>query len=153
MKTTTLCAVLLSAILIATACGTACGPKDSMTPPRDPRQEITALSTQIRDWRREAKLPVEPRREDVIAVAPMTLEQARHVCPDSHPVPPSCGDVCSLADAICDNAETICTLADELGKDDKWAQDKCDSAKASCRDAKQRCCNCSETDSQAASGW
>jgi hypothetical protein len=149
MRATTLGAVLVTAMSIAVACG-----GRQKLGGDDPRRgEITALSTQIRDWRREAKLPVDPRREDVIAIAPLSVDQAKHVCPDAHPVPPSCGDVCSLADAICDNAETICNLADELGKDDKWAQDKCDSAKASCRDAKQRCCNCSETDSKAALEW
>jgi hypothetical protein len=65
-------------------------------------------------------------------------------------VPETCNDVCSLADAICDNAEQICILADELGKQDTWAQGKCASAKASCRDAKKKCCGCSEdTENQA----
>ena len=36
-------------------------------------------------------------------------------------------------------------IADDLGKDDDYAQEKCTSAKASCREAKQRCCNCSES--------
>lgn len=148
MKATTLGIVLVAAIVIAASCG-------RPPPPRGPiiKNEITALSTQIRDWRREAKLPVDPRREDVLAIAPKTIAEARHVCPASHPVPNSCGDVCSLADAICDNAEQICILADELGKDDKWAQEKCDSAKASCRDAKKLCCKCSETDSEASAAW
>ena len=35
------------------------------------------------------------------------------------------------------------TRAELLGKTDHDAQDKCTSAKASCREAKQRCCNCS----------
>ncbi len=150
MRATTLGAVLVTAIVIAASCG-----GRQMTGQRRTQitTEITALSTQIRDWRREAKLPVDPRHEDVMGVVMMTVEQARHVCPDSHPVPPSCDDVCGLADAICDNAESICNLADELGKDDTWAQDKCDSAKASCRDAKKRCCGCSETDSKAAIEW
>ena len=65
------------------------------------------------------------------------------MCADDHKVPTTCDDVCSLADAICDNAEAICTIADELGKDDDFAQDKCTSAKASCREAKQKCCGCS----------
>jgi hypothetical protein len=112
------------------------------------QDEITALSTQIRDWRREAGLPVDPRHEDVIA-SPKTVDQAKHVCPESHAVPPTCDNVCSLADAICDNAEQICILADELGKEDKWAQDKCASAKTSCRDAKKLCCKCSDDASKA----
>lgn len=147
MRASTLGIVLVVASAIAASC----------KPPKPPRppivNEITALSIQIREWRREAKLPVDPRREDVLAIAPKTIEEARYVCPASHPVPNSCGDVCSLADAICDNAEQICILADELGKDDKWAQDKCDSAKASCRDAKKLCCKCSETDSKASAAW
>jgi hypothetical protein len=138
------------AILVAIAIGLACGVKK---PPSAPKQdEITALWTQIRDWRRAAGLPVDPRAEDVISIVGKTVDQAKHVCPEAHTVPPKCEDVCSLAEAICDNAEQICILADELGKEDKWAQDKCSSAKASCRDAKQRCCTkCSEPDPKAAS--
>ena len=44
-----------------------------------------------------------------------------------------------------DDAETICNLADDLGEERHWAQDKCSSAKASCRDAKKKCCGCSES--------
>jgi hypothetical protein len=131
--------VLLLAIWIASACG---GPPK---PPNDPRKnDITALWTQIRDWRREAGMQVEPRREELVAVAPMSVREVQRVCTADHQVPQACGDVCSLADAICDNAEQICILADELGKADTWAQDKCASAKASCREAKKKCCGCSE---------
>lgn len=147
MRTATLGAVLAGAIAIAAACGSRQTPRTTVV------NEITALWTQIRDWRREARMPVEPRREDVIANPPKTIAEARLVCPDSHPVPASCGDVCSIADAICDNAEQICILADELGKDDSWAQEKCSSAKTSCRDAKKLCCKCSETDSKASIKW
>jgi hypothetical protein len=76
----------------------------------------------------------------------MTVQQVQQICPENHAVPPACSDVCSLADAICDNAEQICILADELGKGDTWAQDKCTSGKGSCRLAKKKCCSkCSET--------
>jgi hypothetical protein len=128
MRPSPLAGILAVALMVAVACG-------SRQTPKSPKQdEITALWTQIRDWRREARLPVDPRREDVIAT-PKSVDHAKHVCPDSHPVIPACEDVCSLADAICDNAEQICILAEELGKADTWAQDKCSSAKASCRDA------------------
>jgi hypothetical protein len=140
----------LIVIVVAVAIGFACGPRK---PPNTIKQdEITALWTQIRDWRREAGLPVDPRREDVIA-SPKTVDQAKHVCPDAHAVPAKCEDVCSLAEAICDNAESICLLAEELGKEDTWAQDKCSSAKASCRDAKKLCCKCSETETKASAAW
>ena len=105
--------------------------------------EITALWTQIRDWRREAKMPLDPSRSLMIQFDRSPVDQVKRVCTDGHEVPKTCDDVCDLATAICDNAEAICGLADELGKDDTFAQEKCSSAKASCREAKQRCCDCS----------
>jgi hypothetical protein len=105
--------------------------------------EITTLWAQIRAWRREEGMELEPPTAAVIQWRGRSVPEAAGVCPSSHPVPATCGDVCNLADAICDNAERICTLADELGPDDHLAQDKCASAKASCREAKQRCCACS----------
>ena len=118
-------------------------------PPRrfDDRQqklnEITTLWVQIRDWRREARMELDPSPATAIAWRGRTVPEAARVCPESHRVPQACGDVCNLADAICDNAERICILADELGRDDQLAQEKCTSSKASCREAKQRCCTCS----------
>ena len=105
--------------------------------------EITVLWTQIRDWRREAKLGLEPAPSFLNEVRLRRVQEVRRVCADVHDVPPRCNDICDLGTAICDNAETICQIADELGKGDEYAQDKCASAKASCREAKQRCCNCS----------
>ena len=105
--------------------------------------EITALWTQIRDWRREAKLGLDPTPTFLFQVRGHTVPEVRRVCPDAHEVPPRCNDICDLGTAICDNAEAICQIADELGKDDEYAQGKCASAKASCREAKQKCCNCS----------
>jgi hypothetical protein len=100
--------------------------------------EITTLWAQIRNWRREAMSQWRGR----------TVPEAARVCSEPIRVPPRCDDVCSLGDAICDNAERICTLADELGND-HLAQEKCTSAKASCREAKQRCCSCVATDAPA----
>ena len=106
------------------------------------RSEITALWTQIRDWRREAHMDVEPAPSTVMATRQMSVKKVRSARPcGPQPATPACGDVCGLADAICDNAESICGIASELPGDD-WAADKCDSAKASCREAKERCCAC-----------
>jgi len=105
--------------------------------------EITALWTQIRDWRREAKIGLEPTQSDVFQWRGHNVPEIRRVCTEAHEVPPRCNDICDLGTAICDNAEAICQIADELGKDDEYAQGKCASAKASCREAKQKCCNCS----------
>lgn len=110
------------------------------------KNEITALSTQIRDWRHEAGMGVEPDARTVNRVDTMTVLAVRKtaMCP-AHQPSESCEDVCSLADAICDNAESICAIATELDGD-IWADDKCDSAKASCREAKERCCSCDDQD-------
>lgn len=106
------------------------------------KNEITALWTQIRDWRREAGMGVDPSPTMVFAMSKQNVHAVERTCPDSHSVPATCGDVCNLADAICDNAESICSIAAELG-DDPWAKGKCDNAKASCKEARQRCCDCS----------
>ena len=127
--------------LVVGSCGGTPHPQDWQARLRMENQ-ITALWTQIRDWRREAKLRTEPETSDVFAVRGLSVPQAKAVCPPGHPVPPVCDDICGLADSICDNADAICGIAAELGNDD-WAQQKCTSAKASCREAKQRCCNCS----------
>jgi hypothetical protein len=126
---------------IVVACGGA-------TPPPSPipkYNEITALWTQIREWRREVHMPLDPTPQDVAQMAKGSAKQARLACPDHHEVPKSCNDTCNLADAICDNAERICQIADELGRSDDYAQGKCASANASCREAKQECCACSRT--------
>lgn len=114
------------------------------------RSEILALWTQIRDWRREAKMGLDPSPQTEAQITGLTVKEIERVCPDGHKVPSTCNEVCNLGDDICDNAERICNLADQLGKDDAWAQEKCTSAKASCREAKQKCCNCSAKDPAAA---
>jgi hypothetical protein len=121
----------------------ACAPVRSPPSP-DPRDnEITELWTQIRGWRHDAHMDLEPTPQSLFSVRNATAPEVAKVCPVGHAVPATCSDICNLADAICDNAETICTLADELGKGDDYAQQKCASAKASCREGKQRCCDCS----------
>lgn len=107
------------------------------------KQEIHMLWAQIREWRQDAGLKgVEPPRGEIIKMHGQSMSSAKSVCPeDTEPVTQGCKDVCSLAEAICENAESICRIADEL-VDDSWAQDKCASAKASCKEAKEECCRC-----------
>ena len=134
------CAVALGAAIAAIA---ACGGAQH-GPPDDRMQklnEITTLWAQIRGWRREAHMELDPAPLTMSQWRGRTVPEAARVCPESIRVPPRCDDVCSIGDAICDNAERICTLADELGNE-HLAQEKCTSAKASCREAKQRCCTC-----------
>lgn len=128
-------------LIVVGACGGAHAPPPPIPNPLD--NEITALWTQIRDWRREAHMDLDPTPQSVFEMRKRTAKEVSRVCPENHQVPQTCNDVCNLADAICDNAERICDLADQLGKADFYAQDKCASAKASCHEAKRRCCDCS----------
>ena len=76
---------------------------------------------------------------------PMSTAAKSAIEPD-----PSCrpakGDVCSqsctLKDSICKNAGRICEIASQLGGNDAYANDKCNTGLASCEAAKQRCCSC-----------
>ncbi len=139
----TLASLACAALVALVACGGAQEPRAAGS---DERSEILALWTQIRDWRREAHMALDPSPQTVFQLRLRTVKDAERVCPDGHKVPTSCNDVCNLGDAICDNADSICILADKLGKTDEWAQEKCASAKASCREAKQKCCACSAKD-------
>jgi hypothetical protein len=107
------------------------------------RAEILTLWAQIRTFRRDAHMPLDPTPSDVLQMQSKTVKELKQICPDGHKEPEACSDVCSLGHNICDSAESICRIADELGKSDDFAQQKCTSAKASCREAEQRCCDCS----------
>ena len=52
----------------------------------------------------------------------------------------TCGDVCKLTRDICANQTRICEIAES--ETDEWFEAQCTSAKASCAEAKVRCCNC-----------
>jgi hypothetical protein len=134
---------LVAAALAAMAIVFACAGQQKPDYAVNQRNEITGLWTQIRDWRREAGMGLEPSQSTLNQIRFKSVKDAELVCVENHKVPTTCSDVCSLSDDICDNAERICTIADELGKDDDYAQGKCTDAKASCREAKQKCCTCS----------
>lgn len=104
--------------------------------------ELLTLWGQIRDWRHDAHMTLEPSASLQFQWKDKTFRDIKRVCADGHEVPKTCSDVCELSDDICENAELICRIADELGKGDVPAQEKCTSAKASCRESKQRCCDC-----------
>ena len=141
MKTTAgLSAGLLLGAVIA--CGGAQKPDDTGAALR---VEVANLWTQIRQWRSEARMNLDPPNQLIAWVGNRSVgDVKRKVCREGQTEAPVCNDVCSIADNICDNAERICQIADQLGKDDDFAQDKCTSAKASCREAKQNCCGCTE---------
>lgn len=54
----------------------------------------------------------------------------------------TCSDSCSLKESICKNAGKICSIAADLGGNDKYANDVCNRGSASCEAAKKRCCSC-----------
>jgi hypothetical protein len=105
------------------------------------RNEILQYLGQIQTWRREAGWSVDPATPHP-AIVKRTVPEIRVCQDDPNPDDATCLDTCKLKDAICDNAEKICDIAAELGEDDKWATDKCTSAKASCKEATEKCCDC-----------
>lgn len=147
MRASTLGVVLLVAIAIGMACGGTRNNEHRYIM----KNEISEKFSEIREWRREIGLDLEPAPQDVMSVvrSRTSVQQAKAVCPSNPTVNATCADVCTLAEHICDNAEHICNIAAEL-EGDSWAADKCASAKTSCKDAKKKCCTkCS----QAKSTW
>lgn len=107
------------------------------------KKEIEALLGEIGRLRQEAGLGGAAPSSDAIAAGlAVPMSEAIDACPEAdEPDTPRCQDVCKLGDSICDNAERICRISDEL-VGDEWAQNKCSSAKVSCKEAKQSCCGC-----------
>ena len=140
-------AIAAALLLAAAACSMKSPPPRTAPPTVGPlddqgkRQEITALSTQIRQWRQGASLAVEPDADSVLAMSEVSTADAAKACDEPAATGGTCGEVCDLGGAICDNAAAICRIAGDLAGD-VWARDKCSSAKASCREAEERCCTC-----------
>jgi hypothetical protein len=106
------------------------------------KQEIQDLSMQIQQWRVDMGLRPRPETTLIQRYSEMPNAQLHHdACELEGDPPETCYDVCNLSEAICDNADTICHLAEAL-PDDAWAAGKCDTAKASCKEAQRRCCGC-----------
>jgi hypothetical protein len=115
----------------------------------DPRRyEIMELWGQIRTWRKDSGWAVEPAIPlNHPFILHKTVKDIR-VCPsDPEPDPDDaiCQDTCRLKDAICDNADSICRIAGDLDGD-AWADEKCQSAKASCKEATEKCCECAASE-------
>lgn len=123
---------------LATSCATR-SPEPSYAQVDASRDEIRTLWHQIRNWRVEGGMGADPQSHVIRATDSYTVRALR-VCP-AVPESDRCRDVCNLKDAICDNAARICGLSDEIGND-PWSAEKCSSAKASCKEARERCCRC-----------
>ena len=101
------------------------------------KKEIQDLWIQIRDWRVDHQWSAEP----AIRVPGASVREIRRCKEPREPSTDTCQDICALKDAICDNAQSICRIAGELDGD-AWADEKCKSAKASCVEATEKCCEC-----------
>ena len=101
------------------------------------KQEIQDLWMQIRDWRVGHNWSAEP----AIRTFGASVPELRKCKAPREPSTETCQDICTLRDAICDNAQDICRIAGQL-EGDAWADEKCKSAKASCKEATQKCCQC-----------
>lgn len=107
------------------------------------KDDIRDLWIQIRGWRVEAGMDPDPSTVLITSQVRIGMGSPRlRICP-VNPRTEVCQDVCTLKDAICSNAARICDIARELGGD-PWADGKCASAKASCKEARARCCRCAE---------
>lgn len=110
------------------------------------KNEIRDYFMLIREWRAEIGLPgVQPRYALIQKYWNVDIHSLRQKLAKMCELPAeptdTCNDVCNIAENICENAEAICRIADEL-ENDRWADEKCASAKASCKEAKETCCDC-----------
>jgi hypothetical protein len=106
----------------------------------DPREEIEYLAGEIdtmlgRDTGGDSTTGTTHIEADPGA-EPMSADS-----PDSGGAYDACSDVCTIGDSICDNAERICRLAEQLAPDD-WADGKCSDATESCTAAGDNCEEC-----------
>lgn len=153
-------AVLVALLAVAAAIALSCAGKAPEPTPyqrHDARKnEISQLWMQIRQWRAEANIPgVEPSYGLIqsVRLTPMSRlrDELAQMCEQPAEPAPECNDTCGLAENICENAERICKIAGELGND-PWANEKCASAKASCKEAKETCCECESKRGDGGSG-
>jgi hypothetical protein len=109
------------------------------------KKEIQDLWIQIRDWRVDHQWSAEPA---IRGVAGASVPEIRRCKAPRDASTETCQDICTLKDAICDNAQSICRIAGDLDGD-AWAEEKCKSAKASCKEATEKCCECTARESSA----
>src|SRR5204862_6889849 len=99
-----------------------------------PKDQSQALWKDIQEQRVEDGLPPDPIIGARDPVLMGRVDKIRECRDDRDPTTKTCQDTCSLKEGICDNAESICRIADDLDGD-PWADGKCKSAKASCKEA------------------
>lgn len=119
-------------------------PEGATESPGAMRAEIDVLHRRIGELRTQAghsREPAPSSPEEPMSDRSGDAEtgETEHLRCTSYPG--SCGDPCSLSAAICESADKICGLAEELSGD-AWAAEKCQSARKSCGEASALCCGC-----------
>ena len=146
---------LLAGMLIAGAVIACGGPMASKNAPEPasierggmpgetPRAEIERLSAEIEQNLTQGDVQApEPFSSQSMEPDPRGVDSIKSVCTPPEQPPAGCGDICKIGSHICDNAERICILADELQPDD-WSKGKCEDGKRSCEAGRKKCCDCS----------
>ncbi len=103
--------------------------------------EISRLWNEIREQRLAAGLPAEPLVNATTKVMRLSVDEIQAKQEHEEPKSQVCIDTCKIEDSICKNADSICRLSDNLGEN-AWAIEKCNSGKASCQEANQKCADC-----------
>ena len=131
-------------------CACAAKPAPSMEPSakptrqaaQDPRSEIEQLANDIEDARIGMHLGelspalIEGTKAEPLAVVPSSKDASCHPAQTE-----TCSSSCTFSDSICVNAKRICDLSVSMAGD-RWAQDKCKRASATCTVAHEKCCSC-----------
>jgi hypothetical protein len=128
---------------IAQAVPTASGPPPPLTD--DPSTRIDKLHADLVVRRAALSLPTPPPRpaqtcEPVCTIddPPEKPSRTAGCAPDAGS---ACTAACTQADAVCDDAAQICSIAKDL-RTEAWAADRCRDAGATCADARAPCCAC-----------
>lgn len=124
----------------------ACASQQSMTAgspamPGSRHDEIARYAEAIDADRAQLGLPA-PAGDGAPNASPMSSDVPNPPAPTcARSAADTCAQTCTLSDSICDNANKICTIANQLAADD-WAAKKCVDAKSTCGAATRRCCEC-----------
>jgi hypothetical protein len=138
-------AIALAALL--GACGGAMQKPASAEPSpavlsADPRQAHAEIDTLMQrtdaDMATLGATPASPMSAPTPATAAHAIPGTCAPPPDPSP---TCRDVQTIAERVCDAATRICELAADLPGDD-WATGRCNASTASCATAHQRSCDC-----------
>lgn len=122
-------------------------PPTAMSSPRD---EIAKLDQEIEQQLAQLGLPTSqpPTCAEGGCSGPTVQQLSTGIQPPSSDptCKPSqseqCQSSCTFSDSICTNAKRICVLADELGGNDAFANEKCARGTESCTKSREKCCGC-----------